>query len=201
MKKLYLLFGFALMGVLFFACQKDEPVVEEIAVDSNEMLSVERTINCSPCLDAGGCCCRLISTQGEGNYHDAQLCFLNAIFEIDNPYGSFSQGTIPTFGCTIPSTNCNQDTVSTFYYNIYFPNDLPKNPVPDSTGLNPLYAHGFFAGFCSAPNNLFQVCNPEPDPISMAFSCELDSNWEEFVLQPGECIIFRIQGCSMTVCN
>jgi len=70
MKNLYLLFGFAFMGVLFFACQKDEPVVEEIAVNDTEMLSVERSfVNiccennfsiCGPCTGDGACCCRVV---------------------------------------------------------------------------------------------------------------------------------------------
>ncbi len=65
MKKLYLLFGFALMGVLFFACQKYEPVVEEEAVDSNEMLSVERscgqdsTACVTTCISYNMCCCTI----------------------------------------------------------------------------------------------------------------------------------------------
>ena len=50
------------MGVLFFACQKDERVVEEIAVDDTEMLSVERSCGddasfCDFCATAGQCCC------------------------------------------------------------------------------------------------------------------------------------------------
>ena len=70
MKTLYLLFGFALMGVLFFACQKDEPVVEEVAVNETEMLSVERSYVkicceadpaiCVPCDNDGACCCHII---------------------------------------------------------------------------------------------------------------------------------------------
>ena len=65
MKNLYLLFGFALMGVLFFACQKDEPVVEEIAVEGNEMVSVERSCGQDPldclttCISEGMCCCTI----------------------------------------------------------------------------------------------------------------------------------------------
>ena len=65
MKNLYLLFGFALMGVLFFACENERPIVEEIAVDSNEMLSVERTvISYAECIDSclikyQMCCCTI----------------------------------------------------------------------------------------------------------------------------------------------
>ncbi len=65
MKKLNLVFVFALMGVLFFACQKDERVVDEIAGDSNEMLSVERSgITYAECQDSclikyRMCCCTI----------------------------------------------------------------------------------------------------------------------------------------------
>ena len=200
MKKLYLLFGFALMGLLFFACQKDEPVVEQIAINSTEMLSVERTVDCSPCINMGGCCCRLISNQGYGNDHEAELCFANTIIELQQAGGSMSGGNLPNF-CTIDSSSCNPQDISGWSYTMTFPNDVEENPsVPDS--LNPYFGHGWYALFCSPSGNLFKVCNPEPFSISMVFNCELDVQgaWQPFTLAPFECKTFRIQNCEMIEC-
>ena len=64
MKKTLLFFGFALVGVVFFACQKDEPVQEKPALDSSEVVSVERSCGddasfCDFCATAGQCCCTI----------------------------------------------------------------------------------------------------------------------------------------------
>ncbi len=72
---MYLVFVFALMGVLFFACQKDEPVVESI--QDSELESTNRTPWADPyifdftdCLDDGGCPCRLINLNASGTEID-----------------------------------------------------------------------------------------------------------------------------------
>ncbi len=200
MKKLLLLpFALLIMGILFFGCEKDQVQIEESYLDSTEMVSSERSIDCTPCLGANGCCCRLISLQGYDNPHSAQLCFINPIFEIPNPYGSFMDDSAAE-PCTINATNCNQNPVSGFSYDIVFPNDLMPNPNADP---NPYFPHGFFAGFCSARNNLFRVCNPHNFTIRMVFNCELDVEdaWKVFELEPMECMVFRIQGCVMTECE
>ncbi|TVQ42396.1 MAG: hypothetical protein EA362_13340, partial [Saprospirales bacterium] len=147
------------MGVLFFACQKEEPVVEQSLVDGTEMLSVERYVDCSPCINQGGCCCRLISNQGYPNDHWAELCFANTI--IDMGGGMNPTGSLPNL-CNIDSSSCNPQDVSAWSYTMLFPNDVEEHPVPDTTGLNPYFGHGWYALFCSPSGNLFKVCNPEP---------------------------------------
>lgn len=52
MKKTLLFFGFALLGVLFFSCDKDQVQLEEDYLDSIEMVSSER----SSCGDDAGYC-------------------------------------------------------------------------------------------------------------------------------------------------
>jgi len=199
MKKLLLLpFTLLIMGVLFFGCEKDQVQFEESYLDSTKMVSSERSIDCLQC---GGCCCRLISLQGLGNAHRAQLCYLNTIYDIPNPYPPHSMGAPSFNSCTIPATNCNpQPIVVNSYDNIVFPNDL--EPHPDAE-YNPYFPHGYFAGFCSQPNNLFQVCNPHNYVIEMVFNCEFDvqNAWIVFELQPFECKVFRIQDCAMTECD
>ena len=202
MKKLFLLpFALLIMGVLFFGCEKEEAPLEELVVESSELLSSERSIDCYPCVhETGGCCCRLISVQGYDEPHGAQLCFFNSVFEIDHPDGDMGPQIFNPL-CTIPATDCNPQPVEVPFYNLYFPNDGEKHDLTDE--FNPLYAHGFFAGFCSQPNNLFQVCNPHNFVIEMVFNCELDvqNAWIVFELQPFECKVFRIQNCAMTECE
>lgn len=65
MKNLSLFFGFALLGVVFFACQKDA-VQEQFDLDPSELLSVERSpcghdpFDCqTSCISIGMCCCTI----------------------------------------------------------------------------------------------------------------------------------------------
>lgn len=202
MKNLFLLpFALLIVGVLFLGCEKEEAPKEEFNLESSELVSSERNVECGPCLSSGGCCCRLISLQGLGAGHFAELCNVNTIIDLYNPYSPhYMDGPDPN-SCTIPETDCNTSAIVANSYEIEYPNTL--EPHPDAP-YNPYFAHGYFAGFCSQGNNLFQVCNPHDFAIEMLFNCELDvpDHWGEiFELQPFECKVFRINNCVMTECE
>ena len=205
MKNLYLLFGFALMGVLFFACQKDVPVVEEIAVESNEMVSVERTIDYLPCFREGNCPCIIMSNMDPLFGHNAFTCMtgLNPINGNLNNYMQPAIGGNPPlpFPCQLPLGTCGETNPDVLNSDFGF--TLPFHNIG---GFN----FGDFYHYCMTPNNIVRVCNPHPFPIDMHLMCNPDApnnQMATFTLAPwndpqgGNCKAFRITNfCHIEVC-
>ncbi len=198
MKKLYLLFGFALMGVLFFACQKDEPVVDEIAVDSNEMVSVERTIDYLPCFLQGNCPCIVMSAMPHSFAHRAYTCMSGL-----NPLGSSASLLMldvngvyhpSPFPCNFPLGVCDEE-------------GIPPSAIGHVLQFDNLsgYNYNDFYHFCMTPDNIAQVCNNNPFFIEMHLMCNPDApnhQMATFTLAPGACKIFRITSdCHIEECN
>ncbi len=220
MQKLYLIFGFALMGVLFVACQKDEPVVEEIAVDEMESTNRNWTnpyhFDYTDCIDDGGCPCRLVNL----NYSNAEIdmCTEWGHYHFD-PTWTYGQGLnlvglmsdfdrTPTSGpqgCFIPMNDCDpayaggpgqlHELVSPYAW----------NPHPDFPGSYYFPYHGVIP-FCFFPEGYIRLCNPDPvNPVEWHLVCELDTNpdfWETFLIAPGACKLFYVgSNCSVVECE
>ena len=207
MKKLYLLFGFALMGVLFVACQKDEPVVEEIPVDSNEMVSVERT-DCSPCVTPGNCCCRLINLNQTGRQID--LCPQNYISPPPQPglnlynWTRYSWPTSSLFPCQIRMNDCDPTFAGDVVIGWHLETIDGWSPLTDAAD-HFYFPHHNTISFCHAPAGYIRVCNPEPNPAEWHLVCGLDVHpyqWETFFLLPSECRLFRVDSnCDVEECE
>jgi len=196
MKKLYLVFVFVLMGVLFFACQKDEPVVEQSLVDSTEMLSVERTIDYLPCFQQGNCPCIIMSNMDPSFGHNAFTCITGLNLLPNGYYMQDANGVhnVIPYICQLPLGTCDWE------------GQLPISrahmlPFHNQGGFN----YGDFYHFCISPNNIVQVCNPHLYPIEMHLMCNPDApnhQMATFTLAGGECKNFRISGhCHIHDCD
>ena len=198
MKKLYLLFGFALMGVLFFACQKDEPVVEQSALDTSEVVSVERTINYLPCFEQGNCPCIIMSVMPPSFAHRAYTCMsgLNpvggsAISLMQDANGVYNS---PQFLCNFPLGVCDEE-------------GLPPPAIGHVLQFDNIggFNYGDFYHFCMTPDNIAMVCNPYSFPIEMHLMCNPDAPNHQmvtFTLAGGQCKYFRITNhCHIEECD
>ena len=223
MKNLYLLFGFALMGVLFFACQKDESVVEEI--QGIELESTERSPWADPyifdftdCIDDGGCPCRLINLNQSGSgasivdvcmeqWHylwDASWTYgqglnlhgINSLFN-RNPGGGWST-------CNIPMNNCDPSYAGGpgMLFELYSSDTW--NPG-SSDAEHPYFAYEGVIPFCFIPQGYISICNPLATIAEWHLVCELDTDpsmWETFFIAPNTCRLFYVgSNCSVEECT
>ncbi|TVQ44744.1 MAG: hypothetical protein EA362_09625, partial [Saprospirales bacterium] len=198
-------FVFALMGVLFFACQKDERVVEQSLVDSTEMGSVERSIDYLPCFQQGNCPCIIMSNM-DPFPHWATTCMtgLNLLYNSVSNYMQPAIGGLPPspLACTLPNPTCGETDPdilnSDFGFFLQFHN---------IGGYN----YGDFYHFCMTPDNIARVCNPHPFPIDMHLMCNPDAPNHQMAtftlapvndLQGRDCKAFRITNqCHIEDCN
>ena len=206
MKKLTLFFGFALMGLMFFACQKDEPVQEQSTVDTSEVVSVERTINYLPCFEQGNCPCIIMSNMDPLFGHNAFTCMtgLNLLYSsVSNYMQPAIGGPVPLpFPCQLPLGTCGE--IDPDILNSDFGFALPFHNIG---GFN----YGDFYHYCMTPDNIVRVCNPHSFPIEMHLMCNPDAPNHQMAtftlapvndLQGRDCKSFRITNhCHIEECN
>ncbi len=191
MKTLYLLFGFALMGVLFFACQKDENTLDDQGI-YNTALSQSRSIDCDCgddagacqylCLPQGQCCCRLFWYFDDTTVTSPIPTYCKAW---DVWPGSCSVGTVYGTDCGVDWPGLTGDFCSSTF-------DFPSNPYH----LRPTF-------LCVPQNTGIRIVNSHPtENLNVIMQCAGPMGNQNLYIIPGNSfIIIGFDDCLHTSCR